>query len=76
MFSSKNFLSYYKVFLGFKMAYSGPGSGPGLLNRAGRILVKYRFLNQLHDPLSEKWIVLLMKRPTRRLYCCYCEYRW
>ena len=31
MFSSENFLSYYKVFPGFKMADSGPGSGPGLL---------------------------------------------
>ena len=30
-FSSENFLSYYKVFLGLKMADSGPGSGPGLL---------------------------------------------
>ena len=25
------FFSYYKVFLGLKMADSGPGSGPGLL---------------------------------------------
>ena len=31
MFSSKIFLSYYKVFLAFKMADSGLGSGPGLL---------------------------------------------
>ena len=30
-FSSENFLSYYKVCLGLKMADSGPGSGPGLL---------------------------------------------
>ena len=30
-FSSENFLSYYKVFLGLEMADSGPGSGPGLL---------------------------------------------
>ena len=30
-FSSENFLSYCKVFLGLKMADSGPGSGPGLL---------------------------------------------
>ena len=31
MFSSEIFLPYYKVFLAFKMADSGPGSGPGLL---------------------------------------------
>ena len=30
-FPAKNFLSYYKVFLGFKMVDSEPGSGPGLL---------------------------------------------
>ena len=31
LFSSENFLSYYKVFLGFKMVDSRPGSGPVLL---------------------------------------------
>ena len=30
-FSSENFLSHYKVFLGLKMVDRGPGSGPGLL---------------------------------------------
>ena len=50
MFFSENFLSYYKVFLGFKMADSGPGSGPGLLRYVFQTVQEGFLLNTASYP--------------------------